>query len=193
MSAIEPAKHNAHLRRLALDLGPLVLFFGTYKLFGFFVATGVFMAAILVALAIGYWAERRLSPMPLVTAILVVVFGGLTIGLKSEIFLKIKPTVLYVFFSAFLLGGLAFNRLFIKYIFEQAFDLTEYGWRTLTWRWGLFFAFLAILNEIVWRNTSTDFWVWFKLAGVLPLTFLFALAQTPFVMKHQLDEGKSET
>jgi intracellular septation protein len=192
MTTVEPAKHNAHLKRLALDLGPLALFFGGYKFFGFFVATGIFMVAVLAALAIGYLAERRLSPMPLVTAILVVVFGGLTIGLKSEVFLKIKPTVLYVFFSSLLLGGLAFNRLFIKYIFEQAFDLTERGWRMLTWRWGLFFAFLAILNEVIWRNTSTDFWVWFKFAGVLPLTFIFALAQTPFVMKHQLEEGKTE-
>jgi intracellular septation protein len=183
-----PARHHRHLRRLAIDLGPLALFFGTYKFSGdFFIATGVFMAAILASLAISYWAERRLSPMPLVTAVLVLVFGGLTIGLKSEVFLKIKPTVLYAFFAALLLGGLAFNRLFIKYIFEQAFELTERGWRSLTWRWGLFFIFLAGLNEIVWRNMSTDFWVSFKFAGVLPLTFLFALAQTPFVLKHQVE------
>jgi intracellular septation protein len=188
MSRISPQSHRRHLRRLALDLGPIALFFGTYKLSGnFFVATGVFMATILASLAIGYAAEKRLSPMPVVTALLVLVFGGLTIGLKSEVFLKIKPTVLYTFFSALLLGGLAFNRLFIKYVFEQAFDLTETGWRSLTWRWGLFFVFLAALNEIIWRNMSTDFWVSFKFAGVLPLTFLFALAQTPFVLKHQVE------
>jgi intracellular septation protein len=188
MSRTSTQSHRRHLRSLALDLGPLALFFGTYKLLGnFFVATGVFMAAILASLAVGYAAEKRLSPMPVVTALLVLVFGGLTIGLKSEVFLKIKPTVLYTFFSALLLGGLAFNRLFIKYIFEQAFDLTETGWRSLTWRWGLFFVFLAVLNEIIWRNMSTDFWVSFKFAGVLPLTFLFALAQTPFVLKHQIE------
>lgn len=175
--------------RLALDLGPLVLFFASFKIFGFFVATGVFMAATVAALAIGYVRERRLSPMPLVTALLVLVFGGLTLALRSEIFLKIKPTVLYSFFAAVLLGGLAFNRLFIKYILEQAFDLTEEGWRSLTWRWGLFFIALAVLNEVVWRNMSTDFWVTFKLAGVLPLTLLFALAQTPFVLKHQIEDG----
>ncbi len=189
MSRTSPQSHRRHLRRLALDLGPLALFFGTYKLLGnFFVATGVFMAAILGSLAMGYAAEKRLSPMPVVTALLVLVFGGLTIGLKSEVFLKIKPTVLYTFFSALLLGGLVFNRLFIKYVFEQAFDLTETGWRSLTWRWGLFFVFLAVLNEIIWRNMSTDFWVSFKFAGVLPLTFLFALAQTPFVLKHQIEQ-----
>lgn len=181
---------QSHLVRLALDLGPLILFFGTYKILGFFVATGVFMAAMVASLAIGYARERKLSPMPVVTAALVLVFGGLTIFLKSEVFLKIKPTVLYSFFAALLLGGLAFNRLFIKYIFEQAFDLNQRGWRTLTWRWGLFFVFLAVLNEIIWRNTSTDFWVTFKVAGVLPLTFLFALAQTPFVLKNQIETPK---
>jgi len=186
------ARHHRHLRRLALDLGPLALFFGTYKLLDdFFVATGVFMVAILAALGIGYWSERRLSPMPLVTAVLVLIFGGLTIGLKSEVFLKVKPTVLYTFFAALLLGGLVFNRLFIKYVFEQAFELTEKGWRSLTWRWGLFFVFLAGLNEIIWRNMSTDFWVSFKFVGVLPLTFLFALAQTPFVLKHQVEHETS--
>ena len=186
------ARNHRHLRRLALDLGPLALFFGTYKLLDdFFVATGVFMVAILAALGIGYWSERRLSPMPLVTAVLVLIFGGLTIGLKSEVFLKVKPTVLYTFFAALLLGGLVFNRLFIKYVFEQAFELTEKGWRSLTWRWGLFFVFLAGLNEIIWRNMSTDFWVSFKFAGVLPLTFLFALAQTPFVLKHQVEHETS--
>ena len=187
MSSNSSKSHFRHLRRLALDLGPLALFFGAYKLSNnFFIATGVFMVTILASLAIGYLVERRLSPMPLVTAVLVLVFGGLTIGLRSEVFLKIKPTVLYTFFAALLLGGLAFNRLFIKYIFEQAFDLTEVGWRSLTWRWGLFFVFLAVLNEIIWRNMSTDFWVSFKFAGVLPLTFLFALAQAPFVLKHQV-------
>jgi len=184
----DKATERAHLRRLALDLGPLLLFFGAFKLFGFFVATGVFMTAIVAALAIGFARERRVSPMPAITAVLVLVFGGLTLFLKSEVFLKIKPTVLYAFFSAMLLGGLAFNRLFIKYIFEHAFDLNEKGWRALTWRWGLFFIFLAVLNEVVWRTTSTDFWVTFKVAGVLPLTLLFALAQTPFVLKHQRRE-----
>jgi intracellular septation protein len=193
MSDAQSARHHAHLRRFALDLGPLALFFGVYKFFGFFAATGVFMVAILASLAAGYVAERRISPMPLVTALLVLVFGGLTLALRSEVFLKVKPTVLYAFFAMLLLGGLAFNRLFIKYVFEQAFDLTDKGWRNLTWRWGLFFAFLAILNEIVWRNTSTDFWVTFKFAGVLPLTFLYALAQTPFVMKHQIDKEAPET
>ncbi len=114
------------------------------------------MAAIVASLAIGYMIERKLSPMPLFTAVLVLIFGGLTLYLKNEIFIKMKPTVLYAFFGAVLLGGLAFNRLFIKYVFAQAFELTDEGWRKLTWRWGIFALCLPSLNEIIWRNFSTD-------------------------------------
>jgi intracellular septation protein len=103
-----------------------------------------------------------------------------------------KPTVLYAFFGALLLAGLSFNRLFIKYIFAQAFELTEAGWRKLTIRWGVFFLVLAVANEAVWRSTSTDTWVSFKVWGILPLIFLFALAQTPLVVKHQLRDGQDK-
>jgi intracellular septation protein len=184
--------HAKHLRRLALDLGPLILFFAAYKLWDFFVATGVFMVAAVAALAISYAMERRISPMPLVSVPMVLVFGGLTLYFKNDAFLKMKPTFYYVFAMVTLIGGLAFNRLFIKYIFEYAFDLTDEGWRGLTWRWGIFFGILAVLNEIVWRNFSTDVWWSFKAFGAIPLTFIFALAQTPFVMKHQIDEAKTE-
>ena len=138
---------NPQIRRLALDLGPLLIFFAGFKFLGIFGATAVFMVAVLVALALGCVLERRLSPMPLFTAVLVLIFGGLTLYLKNDIFIKMKPTVLYGFFGAILLGGLAFNRLFIKYVFAQAFDLDETGWRQLTWRWGIFFLALAALNE----------------------------------------------
>ena len=127
--------------------------------------------------------------MPLFTAVLVMVFGGLTLYLKNEIFIKMKPTVLYGFFGAVLLGGLFFNRLFIKYVFAQAFELDETGWRKLTMRWGLFFLALAVINETVWRATSTATWVSFKVWGIIPLIFLFALAQTPLVLKHQAPEA----
>lgn len=180
------------LIRLALDLGPLLIFFASFKYFGIFGATAAFMAAVLAALAIGWWIERRLSPMPLFTAVLVVIFGGLTLYLKNDIFIKMKPTVLYAFFGLLLLAGLSFNRLFIKYIFAQAFELTDAGWRKLTVRWGLFFLALAAANEAVWRSTSTDTWVSFKVWGILPLIFLFALAQTPLVMKHQADNGQKD-
>jgi intracellular septation protein len=183
----EPAKpRSLPFVRLALDLGPLILFFVGFKFFGIYAATGIFMAAVLAALAIGYLRERRISPMPLFTAVLVLIFGGLTLYLHNAVFIKIKPTVLYAFFGAMLLGGLAFNRLFIKYAFGQAFDLTEEGWRKLTWRWGFFAFALAIANEIVWRNFSQQIWVDFKVWGIIPLIFLFGLAQAPLVLKHDI-------
>ncbi len=176
---------NPQLRKLALDLGPLLIFFAAFKYLGIFAATGAFMVAVLVALAIGYALEKKLSPMPIFTAVLVVIFGGLTLYLQNDLFIKMKPSVLYAFFGALLLGGLRFNRLFIKYVFGQAFELTEAGWVKLTVRWGIFFLALAALNEAVWRTTSTETWVAFKVWGIIPLLFLFALAQTPLVMKHQ--------
>jgi intracellular septation protein len=182
---------NPQIRRLLLDLGPLLVFFASFKFLGIFAATAAFMVAIMVALVAGFVLEKRLSPMPIFTAVLVLIFGGLTLYLKNEMFIKIKVTVLYGFFGAVLIGGLAFNRLFIKYVFAQAFELDEPGWRQLTWRWGLFFIVLAILNEAVWRNASTDTWVNFKTWGIIPLIFLFALAQTPFVMKHHVEPDKS--
>lgn len=175
---------NPQLRRLALDLGPLVLFFAAFRFAGIFTATGVFMVAVLISLAIGWHLEKKLSPIPLFTAILVTVFGGLTLYLHNDVFIKVKLTILYVIFGVTLLAGLRFNRIFIKYVFAEAFELTEKGWRGLTWRWGIFFLSLAFLNEIVWRNTSTATWVSFKVWGIMSLIFLFALAQTPFLLKH---------
>lgn len=180
------------LTRVATDLGPLVLFFAAFEFYGIFVATAVFMAGVLAALGYGYWRERKFLPMPLFTAALVVVFGGLTLYLKNDIFIKMKPTALYTLFGVLLIGGLGFNRLFIKYIFAQAFELDEEGWRKLTWRWGFFFLALAVLNETIWRNFPTAIWVDFKVWGILPLIFVFAAAQSPLVMKHQNTE-KNET
>jgi len=182
---------NGQFRRLALDLGPLIVFFAGFKYLGIFGATAAFMAAVLISLCVGFVLEKRLSPMPLFTAVLVVIFGGLTLYLKNDIFIKMKPTVLYAFFGITLIGGLWFKRLFIKYIFAQAFELDETGWRQLTWRWGTFFLILAVLNEAMWRNASTAAWVSFKVWGIIPLIFLFALAQTPFVMKHHIEPEKT--
>jgi intracellular septation protein len=178
---------NPQLRRLALDLGPLILFFAAFQYAGIFAATGIFIVAVLTSLILGWHLEKKLSPIPVVTAILVVIFGGLTLYLHNDTFIKVKLTVLYAIFGTTLLVGLRFNRIFIKYVFAEAFDLTEKGWRGLTWRWGLFFLSLAALNEAVWRNTSTATWVSFKVWGIMSLIFLFALAQTPFLLKHQAD------
>lgn len=182
---------NPQIRRLALDLGPLIVFFAAFRFLGIFAATAVFMAAMVAALALSYALEKRLSPMALVTAVLVLVFGGLTLYLKNDVFIKMKPTVLYGIFGAVLLGGLAFNRLFIKYVFAQAFELDEPGWKKLTVRWGVFFLCLAVINELVWRTTSTATWVSFKVWGIVSLLFLFALAQTPLLIKHQIGDGKN--
>jgi len=184
--------HSGQWLRLGLDLGPLIVFFGAFRFFGIFMATGCFMAAVLLALCIGYIRERRFSPMPLITAVLVLVFGALTLYLRNDIFIKMKPTVLYLLFSLLLAGGLACNRLLIRYVFSQAFELDDTGWRALTWRWSAFFLALAVLNEVVWRNFATSVWVSFKVWAIIPLIFLFALAQTPLVFRHQIKAGDEQ-
>ena len=179
---------RAHLRRLALDLGPLAVFFTAYQFFGIYVATAVFMVAMLASLGFGYWSERKLSPMAIVTAVIVLIFGGLTLYLHNSLFIKIKPTIIYSIFGLVLLGGLLFNRLFIKYVLEMGFDLTETGWRQLTLRWGIFFLTLAVTNEFIWRNFSEGVWVTFKSWGVIPLMILFSFAQAPLITKHHIEE-----
>ena len=174
--------------KLALDIGPLVLFFAANARFGIFAATGIFMVGVLVALAVSYAMTRHLALMPLVTAVIVLIFGSLTLILHNDEFIKLKPTIIYVLFGGTLLGGLAFGKSFIGILFDSVFDLTEEGWRKLTWRWALFFLFLAVLNEIVWRNFSTDFWVGFKLFGVVPLTLLFGALQYPLLIKYARPE-----
>jgi len=175
------------LLKLAFDLGPLLLFFFANSRYGIFVATGTFMAAVLAALAASYGLTRTLPIMPVVTAIIVVVFGGLTLLLHNDTFIKIKPTILYVLFGAVLLGGLTAGKSFLGILFDSLFHLTEEGWRKLTVRWALFFFALAVLNEIVWRNASTDLWVDFKVFGVLPLTLLFGALQYPLLKKYAVE------
>jgi intracellular septation protein len=179
------------LLKMALDLGPLLIFFAANTVAGIFTATAVFMVAITISIGIGFAIERKVSPMSLLTCALVLIFGGLTLWLSNENFIKIKPTILYSTFAAVLVGGLAFNRLFIKYLLGQTMQLADPAWRALTWRWSMFFLALAIVNEFVWRNTTTDTWVAFKVWGVLPLTLLFALSQTPFIARHQIEGDKS--
>lgn len=179
------------LFKLALDLSPLIIFFAANAYFGIFVATGAFMVAMIAAIAIGFTIERKISPVPLITGALVLVFGGLTLWLQNDTFIKVKPTILYALFAAILLGGLASGRILIKYAFGQAFQLDEAGWRSLTWRWAIFFAVLAVANEFVWRNFTTDTWVAFKVWGIFPLIFLFSAAQIPFVMKHQIESDET--
>jgi intracellular septation protein len=173
--------------KLVLDIGPLVLFFAANSKFGIFAATGAFMVAVLIALAVSYVLTRHIAIMPVVTAVIVLVFGGMTLFLHDDLFIKLKPTIIYVLFGGTLLAGLALDKPFLSILFDQMFHLTDEGWRKLTWRWALFFLALAIANEIVWRNASTDFWVSFKLFGVVPLTFLFGALQMPLINKYSVE------
>lgn len=196
------------LLKFALELGPLLVFFfanlrgewliDTFPALGsigdpIFLATFLFMVATAIALAVSWALTRTLPMMPLVSGVVVFVFGALTLYLQDEIFIKMKPTIVNGLFAAVLLGGLMFGKALLGYVFEAAFRLDAEGWRKLTLRWGLFFVFLAILNEVVWRNFSTDFWVAFKVWGTMPITIAFTLSQMPLIMRHSLPEqGKSE-
>jgi intracellular septation protein len=180
------------LLKLALDLGPLVLFFIANGRFGIFGATGVFMAATVVALAAGYALTRHVPVMPLVSAIVVLIFGGLTLYLQDETFIKIKPTIIYILFGAILLGGQMMGKPLLAMVFDQVFHLNPEGWRKLTIRWAVFFFALAVLNEIVWRTQTTDAWVAFKVFGFMPLTFIFAAAQYPLLQKYAVKESASD-
>ncbi|MFI4960102.1 MAG: septation protein A [Hyphomicrobiales bacterium] len=173
--------------KLMLDIGPLVLFFAANSKFGIFAATGSFMVAVLIALTVSYAMTRHIAIMPVVTAVIVLVFGGLTLFLHDDLFIKLKPTIIYVLFGGTLLAGLALDKPFLSILFDQMFHLSEEGWRKLTWRWVLFFFALAIANEIVWRTQTTDFWVSFKLFGVVPLTFLFGALQMPLINKYSVE------
>ena len=178
---------NSQLRRTILDFGPLLLFFAAYKLFNLTVATGTVMVAASVAVCVGYWFDRKIHPVPLATAVIVLVFGGLTLYLNDDSFIKMKPTMIYALFGAVLLGGLYFNRPLVKFILGAAVTLNEAGWRVLTWRFGLFFFAMALLNELIWRNFSSDIWVNYHVFGAIALTVLFSMSQVPFLLKHQIE------
>jgi intracellular septation protein len=176
--------------KLLLELGPLALFFAVYSRLGIFAATGVLMAGVVVTLGVSYAMLKRIPVMPLVTAVIVLIFGSLTLFFHDETLIKIKPTVLYVLFAAALFAGLSLNRPILKILFDGALHVTEEGWRILTWRWGFFFLALAVLNEIVWRTQTIDLWVKFKTFGFLPLTLLFAVAQAPLIMRTETKEDE---
>lgn len=201
---------RAHpLLKMALELGPMLIFFfanlrgpwliekvpALAALGGpLLVATGLFMAATVISLVVSKILLGHLPIMPFVSGIVVVIFGTLSIWLQNETFIKMKPTIVNTLFGAVLLGGLLFGRSLLGYVFNAAFQLDEEGWRKLTLRWGLFFLVLAVMNEVVWRNFSDDFWVAFKVWGTMPITIAFTLAQMPLIMRHSLtppEEGEA--
>jgi intracellular septation protein len=175
--------------KLLIELGPLVAFFLVYSRAGIYWATGVLMVATVLSLVASRTIFGRLLAMPVVTAVLVVVFGGLTFWLDDPRFIKIKPTIINLLFAGVLIGGLITRRPLLKMLFGEAFNLTEEGWRKLSVRWTLFFLVLAALNEIVWRNFSEAAWVNFKVFGILPLTLVFAMAQIGLIKRHEANTG----
>jgi intracellular septation protein len=189
--------------KLALELGPLIVFFfanarGTQLAAQFpalgslggpiFIATALFMVATILSLVVSYAIARTVPIMPLVSGAVVMVFGLLTLYLHDDTFIKMKPTIINTLFGSILLTGLYFGKSFLKIVFDAAFQIDEAGWKKMTFRWGLFFLFLAVINEIVWRNTTTDVWVTFKVWAVMPITLLFTLSQLPLIMRHSTEE-----
>ena len=190
---IDQSREPTGAARLLIDIGPLLVFFlvnfvapvpGPIKIF---VATGAFMAAMVVALVFAAIRYRYVSPLLLFSGVMVVILGGLTIWLQNEMFIKVKPTIYYGLVAALLAFGLAADKPLLKLVLGSAYPgLDEEGWRKLTRNWAIFFAVMALVNEAVWRNSTTDFWIAFKLWGAIPATLLFAVANVPMLMRHGL-------
>ena len=174
------------------DYGPLLAFFIAYSFYDLLTATAALMAATAVALVLALAVERRVPMLPLITAAVVGIFGGLTLYFNDEIFIKMKPTIVQTLMSAILLGGLAFGKPLLKPLMNATWPMDEIGWRRLTFRFAIFFAAMAVLNEIVWRTQSTDTWVTFKVFGLMGLTFLFGMCQMPLLNRHSTAEAASK-
>jgi len=179
--------------RPATDYGPIVVFFAAYYTGGLMTATAAIMAATGVALVASLIFERRVPVMPLITAGVVGVFGGLTLWLQDETFIKMKPTIIQALFSVVLFGGLLFGKSFLRSMMGGAWEMEDKGWRILTFRFAIFFAVMAGINEVVWRTQTTDFWVNFKVFGIMGLTMVFAMAQTPLLNRYgNAKEGEND-
>lgn len=192
------AELKPQLIKLALELGPLVVFFIVNSRADIFVGTAWFMGAMVVSLLLSWLLLKKIAVMPLVTGVVVLIFGGLTLLLRDDTFIKMKPTVINSLFGAVLLGGMLFRQSLLRYVFGDVYKLEPKGWSILTLRWGVFFFFLAILNEVVWRGTAlylpakeaTDFWVAFKVWATMPLTLVFAAFQLPVLTKYAVQPIK---
>ena len=174
--------------KLFIDIGPLAIFFIFYTRSGLQEAILPLMIATVIAVIISYVLERKIPIMATMGAGIVLIFGGLTIYFNDEIFIKMKPTIINAIFAMILYGGVLFKKPLLKYLLGAALKLEEKGWKILTQRWIAFFITLAILNEIVWRTQTTDFWVNFKVFGILPITFIFTMTQFPLIKKYQTED-----
>lgn len=208
-------RHHPMLK-LALELGPLLIFFfanlrgewlaATFPVLAslggpLYIASGLFMVATVISLSVSKIVLGHLPLMPFISGIVVLVFGALGIWLQDELFIKMKPTIVNTLFGVVLLGGLLFGKSLLGYVFNAAFQLDDEGWRKLTFRWGSFFLFLAVLNEVVWRGANAyylpdvraadDFWVAFKVWGTMPITLVFTMAQMPLIMKHSIEHKET--
>jgi len=188
----EPARsERAQLLKLGLEVAPIVIFFLVNSQRDIFWGTGAFMVATVISLVVSRSVLGRIPVMPLVSGIFVVAFGALTLILHDAVFIKLKPTIVNALFSIILFGGLLLDRPLLRPLMGDMFQLTDRGWVILTVRWACFFAFLAILNEIVWRNFSESFWISFKIWGIMPLTMAFALAQMGILKRYQAEHQSS--
>lgn len=174
--------------RPVLDWAPIVLFFGVYKLFGIFPATATLMAAAALSLVVGYFLEKKISPVPLFTAVVVGVMGGLTLYLKDDTFIRMKPTIVYSLLCLLLTVSELMGKSLVRPILGSAIRLRDTAWRGLAFRFGAFFFVMAIFNEIVWRNFSRDVWMNYHLFGAMALTLVFAASQAPYMMRNQAED-----
>lgn len=181
---------RAQLLKLALEVAPIVVFFVVNGYSDIFWGTGAFMVATTISLVVSRSVLGRIPVMPLVSGIFVLAFGALTLVLQDALFIKLKPTIVNALFSIILFGGLLVGQPLLRHLMGDMFQLTNRGWTVLTFRWACFFAFLAGLNEIVWRNFSESFWISFKLWGVMPLTMIFALAQLGVLKRYAEQEAR---
>lgn len=179
---------SQQLMKFLVELGPLVVFFIVNSRAGIFWGTGCFIAATAASLIASRFLFGRVPVMPLVSGVVVLVFGGLTLWLQDELFIKLKPTIVNSIFAAVLFGGLFFKKSLLSYLFGDVFSLDDEGWRKLTFRWACFFVFLAILNEFAWRLLTTDQWVTFKVFGIMPITMAFAISQVWLLQRHALNK-----
>ncbi len=174
--------------KLLFEIGPLIAFFIAHHLYGIMVATAVIAALSILSVYISYYYEKKIAKVPLYTALILSIFALATLYTGNPTFIKLKPTVVNLIFSIILFGGLIFNKGLMKNILGQKINMNDQAWLIFTRRWAYFFAFLAILNEAIWRNFSEDLWVKFKVFGLLGLTFAFLLTQLSFIDKNKIDQ-----